>query len=285
MLGTNDLVFCSVPVSATPLLERLEPVKAAGFAGISLLPTDVWTLEAQGVPAAELSARIADSGLQVAEMDCAACWMDHHRTQGDGGELSLQLRALTAERVVDTAARVGARSVAAIDMGAAPPHLADAAESFARFCDLASRHGLLAHLEFLPASGIRSLSQAWAIVNAANRSNAGLTLDAWHFFRSGSTLRDLAKIPGESIHAVQLCDGPRTANGDAWTEMMTARLLPGEGDFDLVGLVGTLDTTGCRAPIGVEVFNARQQGQSIKHIARDWEIATRVILSQTRGLK
>lgn len=279
-LGPDDLVLCAAPLSATPLFDRLAPAKAAGFAALSLTPVEVWALEAQGVTAAEIAARVADAGLRIAELDCTACWMDRHaRVPATGDtEMAQLLRSLTAERVVETAARLGARSVAAIDMNDTPPTLDEAAEGFARLCDHAAQHGLLAHIEFLPVGGICTLAQAWAIVQAAGRENGGITLDAWHFFRSGSTLDQLWRIPGHRIHAIQLCDAPATPQPDLWTELMTARLLPGEGDIDLAGLVRTLSAIGCTAPVGVEVFHERQQHQTITTIARDWATSTRAVL-------
>lgn len=279
----SRLTFCCAPFSHIPLLDRLGPVAAAGFEVMSLQPGDVWQLEAQGMGADEIAARIADAGLAVGEVDCTACWMDRHRTQDGDDELSRQLRALTAERVVETAARIGAPSVAAIDLSATPPALDEAAEAFTALCDLAAAHGLKAHIEFLPTGAIRSLSQAWAIVAAAGRDNGGLTVDAWHFYRSGSTLEELAAIPGRHIHTVQLCDAPAQPTADLWTELMTARLLPGEGELDLHGLIRTLDAIGCNAPMGVEVFNTRQNDQGLAAVARDWVETTRAVLAQARG--
>lgn len=280
---SNDLVFCSPAMPGVPLLDRLGPVAAAGFTALSLMPGDVWGLEDNGMAASEIAARIADAGLNVAEMDCTACWMPRQRTQGDGGDLSLLLRGLTMEKVVDTAARIGAASVVAVDIADSPPPLEEVAAGFAQLCDYAAQHGLRAQIEFLPVGGIRTLSEAWAIVSAAGRANGGLTIDAWHFYRSGSTLEQLAQIPGGRIHTVQLCDAPATPQADLWTELMTARLLPGEGNLDLVGLVRTLDAIGSTAPFGVEVFNTRQNDQLLTQVARDWAAAARTTLAHARG--
>ena len=283
-MRSASLVFCSPPVAGhVPLLDRLAAVRAAGFTAISLQPTDVWMLEEQGMAATEIATRIADSGLSVAEIDCTACWMERQKDQGGDDDLSRLLRSLTAERVVATAARIAAPSIVAIDLSATPPSLDEAAEGFAALCDLAADHGLRAHIEFLPTSAIRSLNEAWAIVSAAGRANGGLTVDSWHFFRSGSTLEDLAAIPGNRIHTVQVNDGPAIPQSDGWDEMMTSRLLPGEGAFDLIGLVRTLDQIGSTAPIGVEVFNARQQNQPLAQVAQDWADSTRAMLAKARG--
>lgn len=281
--ASADLVFCSAVVPDIALLDRLAPVAAAGFTALSLMPRDVWALEEAGMTAPDIVARIADAGLRVGEMDCTACWMPRHHHQGDGGELSRLLRSLTIDRVVATAARIGAPSVVAIDMCDSPPSLDEAAASFAALCDQAAEHGLRAQIEFLPVGGLRSLRDAWAVVEAAGRPNGGLVIDAWHFFRSGSTLDELARIPGERIHTIQLCDAPALPQPDLWTELMTARLLPGEGALDLPGLIRTLDAIGAVAPIGVEVFNSRQDGQPLSRTARDWARAARTVLTQARG--
>jgi len=282
-MGPDDLCFSSAPFLHVPLLDRLAPLRAAGFAAMSISPNDVWALEAQGMAARDIAARIGDAGLAIAELDCIACWMDHQR-QGADDDLSRLLRMLTPERVIETAARLGASSVALIDMSPEPTPIDVAAQAFARVCDVAADHGLKAHIEFLPVGGIRSLGDAWAIVAAAGRANGGITLDAWHFHRSGSTLDLLATIPGRHIHAVQLCDALPGPLPDPWAELMTQRLLPGEGVIDLVGLIRTLEAIGCTAPTGVEVFNLRQNDQSLADTARDWVTSTRAVQAKARIL-
>lgn len=58
------------------------------------------------------------------------------------------------------------------------------AEACARVCDQAAGQGLRVQLEFMPFSGILDLRSAWEIVRLAGRSNGGLVLDRWHFYRS-----------------------------------------------------------------------------------------------------
>lgn len=281
--GPDDLVFCSPATPGVPLLDRLGPARAAGFAAISLMPSDIWGLEAQGMTATEIAARIADAGLVVAEVDCTACWMERQKTQGDDSELWRLLRSLTPERVLDSAVAVGASSVVAVALGDDTPPFDEAVEGFARLCDLAADRGLKAQIEFLPSGGIRTLAETAAIAAAAGRDNGGITLDSWHFTRSGGTLEELAAIPGHRIHTVQLNDGPAQPQGDPWEELMTARRLPGEGEFDLIGIIRTLDAIGSTAPLGVEVFNTRQNDQSIDEIARNWAHSARAIIAKARG--
>lgn len=281
-MGPETLSFCCAPFLHVPLLDRLAPVRAAGFGAMSVNVGDVWALEAQGMPAREIAARIGDAGLALAEMECVACWMPPH----DGGsddDLARMLRTMTPDAVIDTAARLGAPSVAVIDMGPDPAPIDHAAEAFARLCDRAADHGLKAHIEFLAVGGIRTLDQAMAIVNAAGRANGGITVDAWHFHRSGSTLDALRAVPGDRVHAVQLCDALRHPMADPWAELMTQRLLPGEGVIDLCALIATLDAIGCTAPTGVEVFHARQAEQTLAHTAHDWVTTTEAVMTTARS--
>lgn len=256
------------------LLDRLAPVKAAGFDGLSLLPSDLWALEAEGMTAEAVAKRIADEGLIVSEVDCAATWLPQHITlQTDDPMLSALQQSHVGDRVIEVAARVGARSVAVVEIFGITPHIDEAAEAFAALCDKAAAYDLKVHLEFAPFGGIPDLLSAHQIITACGRPNAGLTVDSWHLFRSGGTLAQLAQIPAEHIHTVQINDATGEAWPDVMAETMAARLLPGTGDFDIVGLLQTLEDIGSTAPIEVEVFHLDQANQNLSTIATNWHAA------------
>src|SRR5207302_213589 len=80
---------------------------------------------------------------------------------------------------------LGARSMNAVDVFGGDWDVDDAAEAFAGLCDRAGEHGLVVHLEFLPWSKIPDVGSAWEVVRLAGRSNGGIAIDAWHFFRGG----------------------------------------------------------------------------------------------------
>ena len=140
---------------------------------------------------------------------------------------------------------LGARSLNAVDVFGGPWSLDDAAESFAALCRRAAEHGLLVQLEFLPWSKIPDLDAAWSVVRQAGAPNGGLAVDAWHYFRSGSATRGtLRTVPGERIVGVQLCDAPALAEADPLHATLHERLLPGQGELDLAGLIADLRATG-----------------------------------------
>ena len=282
-LDQRDLVLCAGTALHVPFFERLAPARAAGYRGVSVQPHELDRLRARGVSDAELRRRVADAGLELAELDAVTTWLPGHAPPAAfGAELGAMLRGCTPERLVPLAASVGARSLTAVEFFGARVDTGAAAEAFARLCELAADAGLLVHLEFLPWAGIPDLRSAWEIVRRADRPNGGLLIDSWHLFRSGSTLDALRALPGARILAVQLDDAPARPEADLAEETQHRRLLPGDGSFDLVGLVRALDAIGSRAPLGVEVFSDALADRPIDALARASASAARRVVERAR---
>jgi sugar phosphate isomerase/epimerase len=148
-------------------------------------------------------------------------------------------------------------------------------------CDLAARHGLRVGLEFLPWSGIADLDAAWSIVARAARENGGLVVDTWHSQRQagGLHLETLRAVPPEHIHLVQLSDAPAEAHGSLIEETMVHRLLPGDGDIDIRGILGTLEAMGAEPLLAPEVFNRELAARGPREAARRMAHATRRVLA------
>lgn len=115
--------------------------------------------------------------------------------------------------------------------------------SFAALCDAAAPYGLTCDLEPMPWCPVASVPDATRVVEGADRPNGAVLIDALHFYRSASTLADVARLPRSRLNYAQICDGavpgPTTHEGlihDARCE----RLLPGEGGFDLRALFAAL---------------------------------------------
>jgi sugar phosphate isomerase/epimerase len=279
----DDLVFCAGTHLATPLLDRLKPARAAGYAGVSVLPYEIEQLRAEGLRDADIRARVEDAGLAISELDAITTWLPGEEPPATfPADLAAALRDNTPERVCAMGESIGARSVTIVEYYGATPGTDAAAEAFAAACDVAARHGLLLQLEFLPWTGIADLSTAWDIVRVADRANGGLLVDSWHVYRSGSTLEQLARVPGDKIVYVQLDDAPATPERDLADETQHRRLVPGRGDLDLVGLVRTLDRVGYRGPYGVEVFSDELVRRPVADVAAETADATRRVLAEAR---
>jgi sugar phosphate isomerase/epimerase len=153
--------------------------------------------------------------------------------------------------LLEAAAAVGARHV----VGQLPdPDRSRAIDHFGRLCDLAGDFGLTVDLEFPSWMATGDLGSAAAVVEAADRPNAGILVDALHFYRSGSSLDDVAALPAEWFRFVQLCDAPVAVpptDDEVIHDARAARSLPGYGQLPLVELIETLPVV----PYSLEVPN------------------------------
>lgn len=285
MLGPDDLVLCGGTLQHTPLLDRLAPTAEAGFAGLSLFAADCERLIAGGMTLADIRGRIEDSGLAITDVEIIGNWLPGRTTAPAGMPrwMAELLDRLTPEAMLPIVTELGASVVTVGEMLELPYDGELMAERFAAICDLYAPHGIDVALEFIVGGAIPSLAKGWEVVRRADRPNGKLVLDSWHLFRSGSTLEELAQIPGRAIGSVQINDAPARASDDPAREMMRGRLLPGEGEFDVAGVIRTLDAIGSQAPIGVEVFSDRLSALPPGQAAQACAEATRALIAQTRS--
>jgi sugar phosphate isomerase/epimerase len=167
--------------------ERLRAVSAAGFTGLGLRLADH---RASGLSTRELRAGLDAHGLRLLEMEHLWDWADPTHDQAEHETAALVAR-------------------------------------FGALCDRAAEHGVLVALEFMPFTTIRTLPEAWHIVCAADRANAGVLIDLWHWRRTSATLDDLAAVPTDRITSLQLCEARTEALPDMREEARHHRELPG----------------------------------------------------------
>lgn len=138
------------------------------------------------------------------------------------------------------------------------------AANFALLCELASPYGVSVDMENMGWRSIATYAQADALVASTSADNAGVLVDAIHFFRNGG---DAAQLRGASrIQSVQLCDvaGPAPSTSEAMVaEARAGRLAPGEGELPLHELLEALRPDTC---ISVEVPMNEPGRSAAEHI-------------------
>jgi len=152
----------------------------------------------------------------------------------------------------EVGAELGARAVL---VAGDDPQESRMIENYARLCDAMQPFGLSADLEFMPWTALNNLASALRVVEQADRSNAGILVDALHFDRSQSSFDDLKRIPAQWLHYAQICDGPAerpTSREGLINAARCERLLPGEGAIDLARIWRTLPAV---VPVSVEIPN------------------------------
>ncbi len=286
-LSAGDLVLCSGTLArATSFGERLAAASAAGFAGLSLWGRDVQAARDEGLSDADLRVMLDDHGLEVAELDPAWWWLPgaaevHIPPQVD----PLDVFRFGEAELFAVADALGARSLNAVDVFGGEWTEEAAAEAFAGLCLRAAEHGLLVHLEWLAWSKIPDLERAMRIVELAGAPNGGINVDAWHLTRTQTTLEELRRVPGDRVLAVQLDDGPLEPEADLVHATLHDRRLPGEGEFDLAGIVCVLHDIGSPAPFGVEVFSDDVHALGADEAARRAASSLRKLLEETSEKK
>lgn len=262
-LGSDHRVLCAGTIGGTDFAQLLGAARAGGFDAISLFPAHYRQARDRGLADVDLRAMLADHGLCIAELDPLLNWVPGHVFPTDAGMGVVDED--TFYRIHDA---LGARSLNVV--WALPERLPEEllVEAFARLCDRAARHGLLAHIEFLPWAQIDTIETALRIVRLADRPNGGVMFDSWHHFRGGFDDTRLAQLPLDKVVAVQLNDAPRRAEDNVVEETMQRRLLPGAGAIPLAQLVAALRAGGCKAPLGIEVFSTELQRRPPLDIGR-----------------
>lgn len=141
---------------------------------------------------------------------------------------------------LDVAAQLGAKHIL---VAGNDPEQARLTQNFAQFCELSKQFSLSCDLEFMPWTNVKNLAQAEHIVHQSGQDNAAILIDALHFDRSGSTLEQVKALDPTRLNYVQLCDG--LAEYDPSDEGLiqiarSNRLVSGQGELDLVGLIRAL---------------------------------------------
>jgi sugar phosphate isomerase/epimerase len=163
-----------------------------------------------------------------------------------------------SEEVIETAALLGAGHLTVIGDD---PDLARLSDHFCQLAQMSASYGVRAVIEFMAYKTVRTLGDAMAI--AARSDGGGVLLDALHIQRCGVGIEQIARIEPKLLSYVQLCDAPLQPPGGPVArpgrghvpddrgaiEARTQRLLPGEGELPLAGLLSALPAA---LPVAVE---------------------------------
>jgi sugar phosphate isomerase/epimerase len=220
-----------------PFAERCRAAAVAGFTGIGLHAQDYQAMREQGIDDAALRGMLDTHGLALRETEFLTGWAMGDTDTAVFGELG---------------AAFSPHHLTAGELGAGELDIAAAGARLRTICSMLAPYGTRVAVEAFPWSPIKDVATARAIVEASGSPCGGLMIDVWHFYNTRSTLADLEGLAVDQIVAVQLNDG-RVVDDDFLAEARRARLLPGEGELDIAGLLKGLHGLGFRGPYCVEV--------------------------------
>ncbi|MFI0266147.1 bifunctional sugar phosphate isomerase/epimerase/4-hydroxyphenylpyruvate dioxygenase family protein [Streptomyces luteogriseus] len=229
------------------LTGKLAAAARAGFDGVEIFEND---LLASPLTPEDIRARCADLGLRI----------DLYQPMRDieavpEAEFARNLRR--ARHKFELMRRLGADTV--LVCSSVSPQAVDddalAAGQLSRLADLAGEYGIRVAYEALAwGRHVSTYDHAWRIVETAGHPALGTCLDSFHILSRGTDPEGIEDIPGEKIFFLQLADAPLLAM-DVLQWSRHYRCFPGQGGFDVAGLVRRVLATGYDGPLSLEVFN------------------------------
>ncbi|OEJ37640.1 4-hydroxyphenylpyruvate dioxygenase [Streptomyces agglomeratus] len=229
------------------LTEKLEAVARAGFDGVEIFENDMLGCP---LPPERIRERAESLGLRV---ELYQPFRDFEAVAPD--RLADNLRR--AEHKFRMMERLGA-GMMLVCSNVSPLAVDDdalAAEQLRLLAERAADHGIrLAYEALAWGRHVDTYARAWRIVRMAGHPNLGICLDSFHILSRGSDPAGIEAIPGDKIFFVQLADAPLLAM-DVLHWSRHYRCFPGQGGFDLAGLLAPVLRTGYAGPLSLEVFN------------------------------
>ncbi|MFG2786067.1 bifunctional sugar phosphate isomerase/epimerase/4-hydroxyphenylpyruvate dioxygenase family protein [Streptomyces sp. NPDC048419] len=229
------------------LTEKLTAASRAGFDGVEIFEND---LLASRLAPEEVRERCADLGLSI---DLYQPMRDIEGVPEE--EFGRNLRR--ARHKFEVMRRLGAGTV--LVCSSVHPLAVDdddlAARQLSRLADMAQEFGVRVAYEALAwGRHVSTYDHAWQIVERADHPALGTCLDSFHILSRASDPKGIEDIPGEKIFFLQLADAPLLAM-DVLQWSRHYRCFPGQGGFDVAGLVGHVLRAGYDGPLSLEVFN------------------------------
>ena len=229
--------------ASPPQLVRIAAAAGYDCVGLRLLEVtggDAWPLVNDSSLLRETRQAMSSTGIAVLDVELV--------------RLTPEFEARALQRTIEVASELGARHILT---QAHDTDWARLVHNFGSLCDLLATYGMTADVEFLTWTKMRGVSEAAALLRAANRTNAGITIDTLHFHRSGCRTEELSSLPPQLFHFIQISDAPVVGPSSIEGLIFAARedrLDPGAGELDLAGVLRALPED---VAIAVEIPNRR----------------------------
>lgn len=251
-------------------LTLIDAAAAGGFDAIGLrivapLPSDrIVPVIGDEQMIRAIERRLDATGIRI--LDIEAVWLMAHT----------DVAAL--QPALELGARLGARHLLVVGND---PDWSRQRDNFIGLCDLAGRARLGIALEPMSYVELRTVTMARRLLSEADQPNAGILVDALHFFRSGATPHELSEVDAGLFPYIHLCDAllqspPRE---NLRKEGRSGRLYPGDGELPLAELLRALPGD---VPIAIEAPCEAYAGLAATERGRLCGAATRTFLDALR---
>ncbi|UVK41167.1 sugar phosphate isomerase/epimerase [Mesorhizobium sp. AR10] len=132
--------------------------------------------------------------------------------------------------------------------------------------EIAQEFDLIVYLEALAWSPVNSLAHQVALLRKASQDNLKMVVDYWHCYASGDHPEDVARIDGDLIYGVHVCDSLPLAGGVP-NESVLRDIPTGEGVLDLKAWTDAVKATGYAGWWCSETFCRKLQQENSYDVA------------------
>ncbi len=258
--------------------KRVETAARAGFTAMGFWHADIVQVRRKH-SFREMKQILSANGIVTIEVEWLLDWFctDGRRQASDE----------TRRLLLDAAEALGARHIKIGDLGNDCADVPRMTEEFAALCREAAERGTNVLFEMLPAQFSRapSLDHVLAITRSSSAKNGGIMLDNLHLQRTGTTFGDLVrKLTPADLIGVEINDGYLAVPSKFEDSVINKRLLPGDGELDIIGFLHAVWSLGYKGPVGVEVINEYMRKWDLKTAATEAMSKTRAVVMTAHQL-
>lgn len=249
------------------LVELIDVAARHGFSTITARPAAFAAAIGQGVSEAALRRQLRDAGVAVRMIDALTHCLPGESTldPADPNQRHLPREAFfppDEQTCFRAAEALEAPLVNVTHFAQKPAPVEAIIESLGGICRRAAQRGLGIALEFIPGTGLPDVVTTDRIARSCGEPNCGITLDPWHWARSGGTLADIRGLAPGAFAGMQLCDHIPPPPGVPYTPM-SGRILPGKGGLPLVELVRAALANSPGITIEVEIISDELRAMTV----------------------
>jgi 2-keto-myo-inositol isomerase len=260
------------------LVEEIEVAAKAGWQGVELWIRKIRDFAEKGGSLRDVKKRIDDLGLRMVNAIGFTRW-----AVDDDAERAKGLEQYKEE--MDLVAQIGGRHIAAPPAGinrTPGVDLFQVAQRYRALLELGRQMGVVPQLEIWgSAQTLGTVGEAALVACQADHPDACLLLDAFHMYKGGSGFECLKLLNGAAMHTFHINDYPDDPPREEIND--SHRVYPGDGVCPLPPILRTLDATGFRGMLSLELFNRDYWQQDALSVAKTGLEKTRAVVRQAIG--
>lgn len=227
----------------------------AGFSEVSATPAMYFAARAQGHTDAMLAALVAESGVTVPVIDPLLRGLPGACPAANVGRRWRSTFEYDEDDCHRAADALGSTVINLAHFLGSPTCFGALVEAIGAITERAVRRGRAIAVEAMPEGSIPDLATATAIVRAVASAGCGLTVDTWHWWRSGGDDAEIVDLASGEVFVLQLSDAPAKVRASGTEPPMRDRLLPGAGAIPLTDVLGRVRNNNPLVHVGLEVFD------------------------------